>query len=249
MSDRKLSIHQEHEVLGKLEDAGLDSDLAQQIIESPGNKFAKKVVDYIQRGGYDPSTSQKRAKEIMGENYLGPEDAMKHFGVSYTDKELIQLREIPFTEAELEACKKTHILFAGYSLSILDIRNKAKHLFYNQDWYNSQAFATKEKVNLQWYLVRKDEVPNSTSKTWSQQQSLLTSDESVPRACEVVFMVMLYCLVTGKRLLANMYVRCIDLDSGGFRVNVGSFDSGGLSVSYRSGDYCYGRLGLAAARK
>lgn len=249
MSNRELSVHLEHELLLKLEAAGMGQNEAQKIIQSPGNDLAKKVVDYIQRDGYDPSTSQKRAKEIMGTSYLGPEDAMKHFGVTFTDKELVQLREIPFTEAELEACKKTHVLFVGYPLSILDIRSRVSHLFYKQDWYDSQTFATKEKVNLRWYLIRKDEVPNSTSKTWSQQQSLLSGDEITPRACEVIFMVMLYFLATGKRLLESMYVRCADLDSDGRRVYVGSFGSHGLNVDHYWDGRRYDRLGLASARK
>lgn len=249
MSNRELSIHQEHEVLGKLEAAGLTEELAQRIIQSKDNTLAKKVIGYVARNGYDPSTSQKRAKEIMGTSYLGPEDVMKHFGVSFTDKELVQLREIPFTEAELEACKDTHILFVGYPLSILDIRNKVGHLFYNQDWYEKESFAKKERVNLQWYLIRKGEVPNSTSKTWQEQQSLLASDETTPRACEVIFMVMLYFLVTGKRLLERMYVRCIDVSSNGVRAHVGRFDSGGLFVaSWTDGDRD-DDVGLAASRK
>ncbi len=249
MSHRELSIHQEHEVLGRLENAGLDADLAQRIIESKDNALAKKVIGFIARNGYDPSTSQKRAKEIMGASYLGPEDVMKHFGVSFTDKELVQLREIPFTEAELEACKGTHVLFVGYPLSILDIRNKVGHLFCSQDWFDKESFAKKEKVNLQWYLIRKDEVPNSTSKTWQEQQSLLTNDEATPRACEVIFMVMLYFLVTGKRLLEGMYVRCIDVSSSGDRVSVGYFSSRGLHVSNWADAHRGGIVGLAASRK
>jgi hypothetical protein len=211
--------------------------------------YARRIARFMQAGGYNPSTDQKRAREIMGENYLGPEDVMKHFNVSFTDIELAQLREIPFTESTLEACKKTHILFAGYPLSILEIRGKAKNLFYDQDWYDNENFAKKEKVNLQWHLIRKDEMPSSTSKTWQQQQSLLTANEITPRACEVIYMVMLDCLVTGKRLLAIMYVRCSDLASDGHRVIVGLFDSGGLHVDDYSDDGCNDYLGLAAARK
>ena len=129
------------------------------------------------------------------------------------------------------------------------MRSKGKNLFYNQDWYYSQSFAKKEKVNLRWYLIRKDEVPSSTSKTWQRQQSLLTSDETTPRACEVIFMVTLYFLVTGKRLLEKMYVRCSDLASVGLRVGVGDFGSEGLSVDGYSDDYYRVSLGLAAARK
>lgn len=249
MSNRELSIHQEHEVLGKLEAAGLTEELAQRIIQSKDNTLAKKVIGYVARNGYDPSTSQKRAKEIMGASYLGPEDVMKHFGVSFTDKELVQLREIPFTEAELEACKETHILFVGYPLSILDIRNKVANLFYSQDWYDKESIAKKEKVNLQWYLIRKDEVPNSTSKTWQEQQALLTNDETTPRACEVIFMVMLTFLATGIRLFEKVYVRCSDVSSHGDRVNVGTFDSKGLNVYSWSDDHRDDVVGVAASRK
>ena len=48
---RTLSVHQEHEFLGKLEAAGLTSDLAQRVIDSRGNKFAKRIVEVINGDG------------------------------------------------------------------------------------------------------------------------------------------------------------------------------------------------------
>ena len=44
---RKLSVDQEHEVLLKLEAAGLYSELAQRVIDSKGNALATKVVRLI----------------------------------------------------------------------------------------------------------------------------------------------------------------------------------------------------------
>jgi Mn-dependent DtxR family transcriptional regulator len=44
---RILSISQEHELLQKLESAGLNSDVAQKVITSKGNNLAKKVVDFL----------------------------------------------------------------------------------------------------------------------------------------------------------------------------------------------------------
>lgn len=44
---RELSIHQEHELLKKLEDAGLEKDLAQAIINSPDNTLAKQIINYL----------------------------------------------------------------------------------------------------------------------------------------------------------------------------------------------------------
>ncbi len=47
MKNRKLSVHVEHELLLKLESAGLNDDLAQKVIESKGNKIAKQMVGII----------------------------------------------------------------------------------------------------------------------------------------------------------------------------------------------------------
>lgn len=51
---RTLSVGQEHELLQKLESAGLTELDAQKVIDSPRNKLAKAVVAFI-RGGDQPS--------------------------------------------------------------------------------------------------------------------------------------------------------------------------------------------------
>lgn len=43
----QISVHQQHELLAKLEAAGLTGDLAQKVIESRGNALAKNVVNLI----------------------------------------------------------------------------------------------------------------------------------------------------------------------------------------------------------
>ena len=69
-------------MLLKLEAAGLTDKLAQKVVDSKGNDLAAKVVRLIQNGGFEPSTSQKEVRAIMGKNMFGIEDAIKHFGVS-----------------------------------------------------------------------------------------------------------------------------------------------------------------------
>src|SRR3989344_1884417 len=54
MKNRVLSVHKEHEMLLKLEEAGLGDSEAQAIVQSRGNQLAKKLVAYIRRGGYEP---------------------------------------------------------------------------------------------------------------------------------------------------------------------------------------------------
>ena len=47
MKNRVLSVHQEHELLMKLEQAGLNETDAQAVIENRGNTLAKKVVELV----------------------------------------------------------------------------------------------------------------------------------------------------------------------------------------------------------
>ena len=54
MKNRALSVHKEHELLLKLEEAGLGDTEAQAIVQSRGNQLAKKVIAFIRRGGYEP---------------------------------------------------------------------------------------------------------------------------------------------------------------------------------------------------
>lgn len=75
----RLSVHKEHEVLLKLEAAGLNDDLVQKIVDSKDNDLATKVIRLIRNGGFEPTTSQKRAREVMGRNYFGIEEAIKYW--------------------------------------------------------------------------------------------------------------------------------------------------------------------------
>jgi len=247
--NRTLSVHQEHEFLKKMETAGLSVKLAQRVIDSKGNDLAKKMVRLIQNGGLEPTTDQKRARKRMGRNFFGIEEAIKHFGVNPTRQQLAALSEIPFSEAVLEQLKDTHVLVAVFPLSILDIRGKVqdKGLFYNQDWYNKEAFA-KNHGEVTWQLVYKTEVANSTSKNWQDQQALLGKDDKVPTAQVMVYTIIGHYLATGERLFKHIYVRTSSVDSDGILVSVGDFGSSGLCVDGVWGGFRCG-LGVSSARK
>jgi hypothetical protein len=215
---------------------------------------------------YKPTPSQIRAGEIMGKNFLGIEDAMSHYGAAYTADQLAMLAEVSIDgvsgadlEAMFEECKNTHLLVAGFPMTIVDIRKKTpgkkpKKSFYSyQDaWYNTQAFATDELVRFCWHLIRKTEVENSRGAAFEAQWRLLGPEDYVPRACDLVYAVVLYFMVTRERLLASRYIRCIDLssDSGG-RVHVGFFGADGLNIVdyWGDNDNPEDYIGLSSARK
>lgn len=249
--DRTISVHNEHEFLLKLEKAGLTDELAQKVVDSKGDDLATKVVRLIWNNGFEPSTSHKRAREIMGKNMFGVEDAIKHFGVNPSKQQLDALAEVPFTEEVLQSCKNTHILVAVLPMSILDIRGKVEQkLFYSHEdaWYNKQAFA-KDRGEVGWHLVRKEPVADSTNKMWQEQQVLLGKDEETPTAQVMVYTVIGHYLATGERLFKNVYIRTSSVDSDGIRVSLGDFGEGGLSVDDDWVSLLYSSIGLASARK
>ncbi len=250
MVSHEVSRGQGNEFLNKLEAVGLTGALAQKVIDSKDNELGIKVVRLIENGGFEPSTSQTRAREIMGRNFFGVEEAIKHFGVNPSRQQLALLAEVPYSEEALAASKDTHVLVAVFPLSLLDVRGKVadKSLFYSQDWYNRQAFA-KERGEVGWQLVRKTPIADSTNKTWNEQQALLSSDEETPTAQVMVYTIIGHYLATGERLFENIYVRTSSLDSDGFRVDVGVFDAEGLDVDIWDDSFRVSDIGLSSARK
>jgi hypothetical protein len=230
--------------------------IVQQI--NTDESVATRVASLCLNGGFELSTSQTRAKEIMGANFFGIEEAIKHFGVSLSKRQLAYMSIIPFSETTLTAYKDTHILVAVMPLSIVQIRSYTaamklpkwqKSFFYKQDWYNGQAFAN-ECGQLEWHLVRKIPVDNSTSKTWDQQQGLLDAKiEQTPKAQVMVYTIIGHFLATSVHLFEKLYVRCSDLLSDGLRVYVGLFGADGLDVDGSYDDGVIDDLGVASSRK
>ena len=208
-----------------------------------------KVVRLIVNGGFEATTSQKHAREIMGQNFFGVEEAIRHFGVTPSRQQLVVLSKILFAEATLEACCDTHALVAVFPLSILKVRGKmTSKLFYDQSWYNKESFA-KDKGDVSWQLVRKTPVANSMSSTWSEQQALLQDNEETPTARVMVYTTIGHFLSTTERLFEKIHVRCSSVVSGGNRVYVGDFGSDGLGIHNYWDDYRNDFLGLSSARK
>ncbi len=208
-----------------------------------------RVVGLIQDGR--PTTSQKSAREIMGKNFFGIEEAVKHFGVNPTSQQLAALSEIPFSEAVLKRSKDTHVLVAVFPLSILEIRDKVERkLFYNHEsaWYNQQSFA-KENGEVSWQLVRKTPVDKSTLKNWIDHQALFGMDEEVPTAQVMVYTIIGHLLATGERLVERKYARTSSVDSGGNCVYVSDVGSNGLGISDYWDAVFYDNEDLSSPRK
>ena len=214
--------------------------------------FVERLAEYAINGCIVPNASHDGAREIMGKNFFGIPEFIKHFGINPTRRQQAMLSEIPFTPEELMVCKNTHILVAVFPLSICDLHSKvvnnSKTLFYKQDWYDKQAFAN-DKGETSWQLIQKIPVVNSTDKNLDEQKPLITPDEEIPTAQAMVYTIIGHYLNTGERLFEDIYVRTSSLVSDGHRVDVGDFDGKGLSVSYSWDSDRFSDLGLSVARK
>jgi len=195
----------------------------------------------------EETESHHQAHSIMGQNFLGINTVMQHFGVHFTDDELESLATIPFTEKVLTVCSNTHLLFPGARLSLLNVRECAPSAFWPQDWYEKRAFARDELVDCRWYLVRRDVVPRSTRWSYGEQQAYIGENEYVPRACELVYGVILNYLSREERLFKDTSTRCTDTCKGLY-VRVGTFQRYGINLNVSYGYECGCHLGLVTAR-
>jgi hypothetical protein len=234
-------------------------DRANSIVEriNADEAVATRVATLCYHNGYEPSVSQAKAREIMGKNFFGIEEAQKHFGVIFSKRQLAYMAEIPFSEEVLNKYKDTHILVAYAPMAIVAVRARTasvklppKHrMFCEQNWYDNNEVGNSAGT-LEWHLVRKTSVPKSKSKTWQEQQDLLDRKiDETPEANVMVYTIIGHFLATGERLFENEYVRTRSLVSVGLRVFVGYFDADGLDFNFWDDGVRPDDIGLSAARK
>ena len=135
--------------------------------------------------------SLKEAKEIMGANFFGPDEIKAALGLRFKEK----IPDIPFSKEIIERLKDTHqlILYGGNEFELAGgfmgiflnvegkrlyemLENKKKDgtkLLASVDWYKDEKFFTQEGTKLEWKLVSKDLIPDSTSKNYLEQTVVL----------------------------------------------------------------------------
>jgi len=194
-----------------------------------------------------------KARTIFPPNDVhGIDHVQQHLGVTYTEKQLIEFVDLLWPDAVLRACAGTHVLVAGFPLSIGEMRTQRPDLFcwsFREDIFED-PFARDVRVGTRWHLIRKSPVPDSSPLGYKKQQLLLSRDEGVPLACELVYALVLHYLATGERLLADNYVRCANPDAPHCPFMIGGFWEGGMLVDACSdGSDGISGLGVASALK
>lgn len=251
-----------------LQDHGVTLEHLARLRAEP--EYAKRVAEYILRGGVDGSVHHKLARALMGKNFFGIEDWATLYGANFSQKQLRKVAEFPWGEDILAStcplCGKTvkdcHFAFLGLDrlngkpLNILKLQElhpattQPRFASFTPDsWYSKEKFATGTTCDLRWYLLHTNIVPKSEDKTFDEQKAMLPVEYEVPSAITEVAKDLLVFKKTGVCANPSRYGRCTDVDSGGGRVRVGYFGAGGLDVGGCWGDGRCGGIGVSASRK
>jgi len=118
--------------------------------------------------------------------------------------------------------------------------------FYPQSWYENEKFYTEKPEAGEYEFIFDRDLCN---KTYSEQLEKLPKGYSPTHIATIAEAILIHFKETGERLLEDWYVRTSNLDSGGHRVYVGSFDSRGLDVNDFWDGSRDGIIGLSASRK
>ena len=241
-----------------LGDEGLHDEVLHVLINDKTARAQLVKFANLLTGSSDTTPALQRAHDILGDDFISPQEVAEARGVSYTETQLASLAStLPSKEVLQWARDNGFAVVAGppRDTNLLDIHKLNTDLFYskNDPWFANkrQKFARSDTVGTTWLVVRKDPVPNSTSRTWGEQQELLSDVEYTPNVAEAVWFFTTYAAVRGIRLVpnVNVYVRTSSVSSDGGRVAVGSFDGQGLDVDDYWDGYRIDSLGVASARK
>lgn len=204
---------------------------------------------------FSPAQYYALAQSILGVDFITPEEVTKaRSSIVYTDEQITALaRSLPSMDMFVWCKENGYAVMPAppTAMSILDIREVQSAHFYSKTggWYADQKFAREDKTSSGWLMIKKTPVANSTSKTWGDQNKLLSKLETVSNAAEMCWFITTYFEVRGARLFEGVYVRTSSLGSDGRRVSVGFFDAEGLLVNGCWGDGRDGYVGLSTARK
>lgn len=183
-------------------------------------------------------TSLEKAKKIMGENFIGPEELLK---ISKSFQILIPKKNIPaipFGENCLKNNGERCILVLGLPkdkqgkfLTINRMREifgldpkKSEPCFYNQDWYLKEKFAKAEVLKFKWYLVKKEIDKKTRGKDPEEIDKKFKKRENFPSAVLLAYIFFAYYLCNNKILWKNDFLWCKDKDSNGDRIYVGRYE-------------------------
>jgi hypothetical protein len=238
-------------------------------------EYAGRIAQAMMRKGLVGSIESRLARVVLGRNIFDDADWMSYYDAKFTKKQLRDAGKFPWGEDVLNGpcpfnkgklVKDTHFAFLGLSaingspltvakwLELHPATGQPKFYFDTDPWHAGQPHTDVVTMQLRWYLMLKDIVPDSTSKTPEEQVAMLPPAYEVPSTIAEVTKDILVFRKTGVHPNPSRWAACTertvktDKVSAGYVLCVGCFDGYGLLVYYWLG-YRSDRVGLGASRK
>lgn len=176
------------------------------------------------------TVSIEQAKNIMGNNMIGPNELSK---IDFLSTESTVIPAIPYSEDELEKRKNDYLLILAID-HLSDnkettIRNLiyffgkdpdiSEPCFYNQDWYDNEDFID-ETINTEWFMIRKNVYEDSRAV----QPTELEKIHKFPSAINCTYAFFVAWAVLGVKLWYHDFIWCSDTDHNGDRIYVGKYN-------------------------
>lgn len=199
----------------------------------------------------------EKAKEIMGEQFIGPDELQKCAPSLLFDIPN-EIPSIPYDEEKLTECKEHYYLILGVSKFAdgkdITCRNLkfifgkdpevSEPCFYNQDWYDKEEFID---ITMQedWLLIRKTVFEDSRAVLPDE----LIRKMTFPTAIRCTYSFFVVWFVRNEKLWCHDFVWCSDVDHNGDRIYVGKYNDvdgvnkNGFSIHrYLALRPCYGAI-------
>ena len=183
-------------------------------------------------------------------------DWRKLLGVVFTRKQeallgvLPEILHAPCPFHPHRLVRDTHVGFIGVDRLTLQEFGRLNCPYPSRPdpWYFKEKFATKETMKFQIYLLLREIVPGSESRTFDDQRRMLPSGYDVPYAiAEAVKNYLLY-RTLGVRVNPKRYARTASLNSFRIRAAIGAHGVEGCAVTRFTDHYDSEVLGIAASR-
>lgn len=181
----------------------------------------------------------RTARDIMGRNFFGIEEAIKYFKIHPTKAERAALSRIPFTMETLEACRHTHILVAVFPLSIMQIRGMYPNLFRTakkQFLYEKKKFAKDAGEIAEWCLIKIAPTFGAMFNKPEMQRAALGKTNIIPSVRAMVYTIIGRYLAEQKYIFSTGNILFSDKSKTDRRVVIG-FNGAKMSIYYYYGAY------------
>lgn len=179
----------------------------------------------------------KEAANIMGKNFIGPDELNSIKDKLGIDVSSLNVPEIQYSKEFLKTHANDYILISGVSslsnnspLTINNLRDKFgtdpdkyEPCFYNQDWYLKENFASSETLENKWYLIKKN-VYEELRAMYPDSNVVEEKKIKLPSAILCTYAFFAYYFLNNEILWKDDFVWCSDTDANGDQIYVGRYE-------------------------